>query len=184
MHRFLNPRPYVSAAALAATAFWLPAPPAQAALEIGVRAPDFTIEAALGGRPFRFSLADALARGPVVVYFFPKAFTEGCTIEAHSFAQAMPDYTAAGASVIGISGDDIATMSRFSTEACRDTFPVGSDSGGKVMNAYDAAMPRASTPRRISYVVGRDGRIAFVHESASPQEHVPRTLDAVRSLKR
>src|ERR1700761_9448970 len=101
--------------------------PAEAALKVGQPAPDFTARATLGGKEFTFSLRQALKKGPVVVYFYPAAFTQGCTIEAHEFAAAMPDYRAAGASVIGVSHDDIATLDKFSTSECQSKFPVAAD---------------------------------------------------------
>ena len=93
-------------------------------LEIGATAPDFTTTGALAGKEFRFSLADKLKDGPVVLYFFPKVFTEGCTIEANMFADATAEFNAAGATVIGMSGDDIDGLKKFSTSECRDKFAV------------------------------------------------------------
>jgi peroxiredoxin len=163
----------------------LAASPAQAALKVGDAAPDFTAPATLGGHEFTFSLGDALKKGPVVVYFYPAAFTEGCTIEAHEFAAAMGDFKAAGASVIGISSDDIGTLDKFSTTECRSKFPVAADERGKVMKLYDAAVGSARSPYadRISYVVGADGKIVFAYSDEDPEPHVTRTLAAVRKLK-
>ncbi len=110
--------------------------PASAALKPGVAAPAFTVEAAQGGKTFTFALADALKKGPVVLYFYPQSFTSTCTIEAHDFADAMPQFAAAGASVIGLSGDGIDTQREFSSKECRDTFPVGADSGLAVAKSY------------------------------------------------
>ena len=101
--------------------------PADAALDIGERAPDFATPAAIGGKVYRFSLADALQKGPVVLYFFPAAYSEGCSVEAHDFAEAMPEFEALGASVVGVSGDDIETLTKFSVQACQSKFPVASD---------------------------------------------------------
>lgn len=159
------------------------APAAKAALTQGVAAPDFTLEAALGGKPFKFSLADALARGPVVLYFFPKAFTAGCTVEAHAFAEATPRFTALGATVIGVSNDDAETIRRFSVEACRSQFAVAGDADGKVIRAYDAKMMlMPSMASRISYVIDRGGRVAFIHQGSNPEAHVTQTLKAVEDL--
>ena len=97
--------------------------PAFAVLKVGVEAPDFAAEAALGGKPFTFRLAEALAKGPVVLYFYPKAFTTGCTIEAHAFAEATPRFHTFGATVIGVSSDNIETLKRFSVEACATSSP-------------------------------------------------------------
>src|SRR5205085_7573873 len=114
--------------------------PAHATLDIGEAAPSFTTQAAVAGKVFQFSLADALAKGPVVVYFFPAAFSEGCSIEAHTFAEAVAQFNALGATVVGVSGDDIETLSKFSVQACQSSFPVASDQNQSVMKAFDAVM--------------------------------------------
>ena len=122
---------------------------ARAALPAGAPAPDFTTQAALGGKDFSFSLAQALKKGPVVVYFYPKSFTKICTAEAHEFADAMPDFAAMGASVIGISADTIETQREFSALECRDKFPVAADPQRAVIRAYDVgsdSSPFASRP--------------------------------------
>lgn len=156
---------------------------ARAELKPGDTAPVFTAPAALGGEAFEFSLAKALAKGPVVVYFYPKAFTKGCTIEANRFAEAQDEYRALNATVIGLSGDDIETLKKFSVEECRNRFAVASDADGSIMKAYDAVMPLISSyAKRVSYVVGADGRIAYAYSSMSPDEHVPNTLRALREL--
>lgn len=161
----------------------LAALPAGAQLKPGDPAPDFAADAALGGQAYRFVLADALKKGPVVVYFYPKAFTQGCTIEANLFAEAHDEYAAMGATVIGVSRDDLGTLKRFSVLECRNRFAVASDPDGSIMKSYDAAMPfRTDYARRVSYVIGTDGRVAYTHASASPEEHVPSTLEAVRGL--
>ena len=158
--------------------------PALAALKVGDSAPDFTAPATLGGKEFTFHLKDALKKGPVVVYFYPAAFTKGCTIEAHDFAEAMPEYRAAGASVIGVSHDDIATLNKFSVSECQSKFPVAADRDRSIMKGYDAALgfftPYAD---RTSYVVTQEGKIAFVYSSLNPDQHVEGTLKAVRALK-
>lgn len=156
---------------------------AQAALKPGDAAPAFATDAALGGQTFRFQLADALARGPVVLYFFPKAFTQGCTIEAHQFAEATERFAQLGASVIGVSADDIDTLKRFSVEACRNKFAVAADAGGKVIRSYDAQIAAPfDMASRISYVIGRDGKVVFVHQGSDPEAHVTQTLKAVERL--
>lgn len=158
--------------------------PAAAALKVGDAAPDFTAPATLGGQEFTFHLKEALKKGPVVVYFYPAAFTKGCTIEAHDFAEAMPDFRAAGASVIGVSHDDIATLNKFSVSECQSKFPVAADRDRSIMKGYDAALgfltPYAD---RTSYVVTQEGKIAFVYSSLNPDQHVAGTLKAVRALK-
>lgn len=156
---------------------------AQAALKPGDPAPPFSADAALDGKAFRFTLAEALAKGPVVLYFYPKAFTSGCTYEAHQFAEATERFAALGATVIGVSADDIDTLKRFSVEACRSKFAVAADAQARVIRAYDAQI--ASRPEmadRISYVIGRDGRIAYAHRDGNPDTHVANTLKAVAQL--
>ena len=112
---------------------------AWAALKPGDAAPDFTVDAALGGKEFKFSLAEALKKGPVVLYFYPKSFTSVCTVEAHEFAENIENFAAAGASVVGLSGDKIEVQRDFSTKECRDKFAVGADPSFSVIKAYDAA---------------------------------------------
>lgn len=161
------------------------ATPAFAALKVGAPAPDFTIPASQGGKEFTFRMAEALKKGPVVVYFYPAAFTKGCSIEARDFAQAMPQYQARGASVIGISSDTIATLNKFSVSECQGKFPVGADTDRKVMKSYDASLGfLTNMASRTSYVVSQDGRIAFVHSDMDPEGHVGKTLKAVSDLKR
>jgi thioredoxin-dependent peroxiredoxin len=157
---------------------------AQAALTVGASAPEFTAPAALGGKPFSFSLADSLKKGPVVLYFYPKAFTSGCTAEAHDFAEATPKFNALGATVVGMSNDDIATLQKFSVEACRDKFAVAADAGGRITKQYDASMmPGLEMADRISYVISPQGKVLYVYSSANPDEHVKRTLAAVEKWK-
>jgi peroxiredoxin len=159
--------------------------PAQSELPVGRKAPLFTTQAALAGKQFKFSLRDALKKGPVVLYFYPKAFTQGCTLEAHGFAEAMPEFRAAGASVIGMSNDDIPTLQRFSREECRDAFPVGVASA-KTIQAYDVARivdgKKTGTTTRTSYVIGHGGRIVMVHSDMDYRDHVKLTLAAVKRL--
>lgn len=159
--------------------------PAFAALPVGAPAPDFTTDAALGGKVFRFTLSESLRKGPVVLYFFPKAFTSGCTLEAHAFAEATPAFNALGATVIGMSNDGIKTLQKFSTEACRDQFAVAADRGARVMKQYDAALAsRLDMADRISYVIDPQGRILHVHASMDPEGHVEQTMAAVRAWRR
>lgn len=170
-------------AALALTGLGALATTAAAELPQGAKAPTFATRAALKGEEFGFTLSAALTKGPVVIYFYPKAFTQGCTLEANAFAAAMPQFKAAGASVIGMSNDDIATLKRFSREECRDAFPVGVASA-KVIAAYDVAMGNSGLANRTSYVIGRDGRVVLVHSDADYRSHVDKTLAAVRALKK
>lgn len=170
----------LAAAALAAAGL---ATTASAELPVGQKAPAFTTRAALAGKEFGFSLSAALAKGPVVLYFYPKAFTQGCTLEANAFAEAMPDFKAAGASVIGMSNDDIDTLKRFSREECRDAFPVGV-AGPGVIKGYDVALGTSGLTTRTSYVIAQDGRIVAVHSNSDYRGHVEKTLAAVRALRK
>ncbi len=156
---------------------------AQAALKAGDAAPMFHTEAAVAGKPFPFDMAAALKKGPVVLYFFPKAFTKGCTIEANAFAEATPRFAALGATVVGMSRDNIDTLKKFSVEECRDKFAVASDPEGKTIRAYDAASLMPGMASRISYVVGQDGKIVFAHEGSDPMRHVEETTKAVERLQ-
>ena len=159
-------------------------PSAQAALDVGDKAPDFTADAALAGKPFRFSLAAALAKGPVVLYFFPAAYSVDCSIEAHAFAEAVSRFEALGASVVGVSGDDAPTLAKFSAQACQGKFPVASDSGMAVIKAYDATMTtRPDYANRISYVIAPGGSIVYQYTSLNPTRHVDKTLEAVRGWR-
>lgn len=161
------------------------AAPAFAALKPGDKAPDFTAQATLGGHEFTFSLADALKKGPVVLYFFPKAFTTGCTAEAHQFAEAAAQFTAAGATLIGMSSDDIGTLHKFSTQECSSKFPVAADPDLKVIKAFDSALIRVGSlgiADRISYVIGQDGTVAYAYSDRNPDKHVENTLTAVKAL--
>jgi len=170
----------IIAASLAAGAV---AAPASAELPVGASAPAFSTKAALAGEQFAFSLKEALRKGPVVLYFYPKAFTQGCTLEANAFAESMPEFEKAGASVIGMSNDDIGTLKRFSREECRDAFPVGV-ADAKMIADYDVKLGDSGLASRTSYVIAPDGRIAAVHSDSDYRGHVRETLAAVRSLSR
>ncbi|KQY90418.1 peroxiredoxin [Pelomonas sp. Root1444] len=171
---------------LAALAVGLICTASQAALKVGAPAPDFSADAAVGGQAFKFKLAEALKQGPVVLYFYPKAFTSGCTVEAHQFAEATDKFKAVGATVIGMSNDDIDTLKKFSVEACRNKFAVAADAGGKVIKDYDAAlkMVPGSMADRVSYLIGTDGKIAAVHASMNPDGHIDAMLKAAEKLKK
>jgi len=158
--------------------------PATAALHVGDTAPDFTTPASIGGKVFTFSLADALKSGPVVLYFYPAAFTKGCTIEAHDFADAVDRYKELGATVIGVSHDNIETLNKFSVSECRSKFAVASDGNGHVTSSYDAVLAaKPDLSDRVSYVIGTDGKIKYEYASPSPDQHVANTLNAVEQLK-
>lgn len=155
--------------------------PGWAALAVGAPAPNFDIQATQGGNVFTFSLDAALKKGPVVLYFYPAAFTKGCTIEAHDFAEATADYKKYGATVLGVSADQLDKLKKFSVSACRSKFPVGADPQAKVIKAYDAKM--AFMPHmadRISYVITPDHKIFYEYSSMSPDDHVKNTLAAVQ----
>ncbi|HEX7689070.1 MAG TPA: peroxiredoxin [Burkholderiaceae bacterium] len=156
---------------------------AHAALKPGDVAPDFTTRAALGGKAMDFKLADALKKGPVVLYFFPKSFTQGCTAEAHLFAEATDRFAALGATVVGISHDDIATQVKFSQEACRNKFAVGADPDSRIIKAYDAKLAMLPMSDRISYVIAPDGKVIYEYQSLDPQNHVANTMKAVQDWK-
>jgi peroxiredoxin len=157
---------------------------AQSALAVGAAAADFITQAAQGGVEFKFSLAQTLKKGPVVLYFYPKAFTSGCTIEAHNFAEATPKFNALGATVVGISNDDIETLKKFSVEACRDKFAVAADSGARIMKQYDAALwIKPDMADRISYVISPQGKVIYAFSSLSPDQHVENTLKAVEQWR-
>lgn len=157
--------------------------PAQAALPVGAKAPDFTTTGAIGGKPFKLQLKEQLSHGPVVLYFFPKAFTKGCTLEAHAFSEAIGDFKKAGARVIGMSADDLATLQKFSVEECRNAFPVAT-AGPAVIKSYDVALKqKPELTDRTSYVIAQDGRIVLVHSDMDYSAHVAKTLAAVQALK-
>ncbi len=169
----------LAAALVAATAL-----PAAAALSVGAKAPAFSLQASLGGNVFTFDLAQTLKKGPVVLYFYPAAFTTGCTIEAHDFADAIDQYQALGATVIGVSHDPIATLQKFSVSECRSKFAVAADTNGTVMKAYDAVL--AAHPQyanRTSYVIAPDGTIVYTYTSLDPADHVQNTLNALKAWK-
>lgn len=156
--------------------------PADAALPVGAKAPDFTARAALAGKDYDFTLSRALKKGPVVLYFYPKAFTKGCTIEANMFAEATPEFRKAGATVVGVSADDIATLKDFSRKECRDKFAVAGVSQ-QVIKDYDVAFAKApQLSDRTSYVIAPNGRVVYVHSDLNPNDHVKNTLAAVREL--
>lgn len=155
------------------------ASPSFAALKIGDSAPDFKTQATLGGKHFDFSLAEALQKGPVVLYFYPQAFTEGCTIEAHEFAAAMDQYHALGATVVGISNDPIEKLDKFSISECGSKFPVGADADKSIMTSYDAKLAFGYA-NRTSYVISPAGKIIYSYTALAPEKHVENTMAAVK----
>ena len=175
--------PILSAAVLSLLA----GAPAHAQLKVGDKAPGFTAEAALAGENVPFSLEAALKRGPVVLFFYPQSFTSVCTEEAHLFAEAMADFSKAGAQVIGVSSDKIDTQRKFSSMECRDKFPVAADPELKVIKAYGvgfgamgAILPFAD---RVSFVIAPDGRILSRVKSSDAEPHVQKSLAAVQAWR-
>ena len=171
--------------------------PAYAALKAGDTAPVFEAQAALAGKEFTFSLKDALAKGPVVVYFYPSAYTGGCNVQAHTFSVNMDKFTAAGASVVGVSLDSIDRLKDFSAdpEYCAGKLPVASDADGKIAKAFNLDVkhyPGMKDSRgteithdfaeRTTFVVTPDGKIADTIGGVKPDENVNLTLAAVQKL--
>ena len=156
--------------------------PALAALTTGVAAPDFTAQASMGGKQFTFSLADALKKGPVVLYFYPAAFTKGCTIEAHEFAASVDRFKALHATVIGVSHDNIATLDKFSVSECQSKFPVAADPDLKVIKAYDTLLAFRFA-NRTSYVIAPGGKVLYAYTDLNPAKHVENTLAAVKTYQ-
>ena len=169
----------------AASAMAVPAA-APAQLAGGVAAPQIVTKGALAGKEFSFNLKSALAKGPVVLYFYPKAFTQGCTLEANAFAEAMDDFTSAGATVVGMSADDLPTLKKFSTEECRDEFAVAIASPATI-KAYDVSFVTpdgkdTGLSNRTSYVIGQDGKVKLAYSDLNWNLHVSKSLEAVRGL--
>lgn len=181
----MNPRNLFAPALAAVAAGALLSTPARAELAVGAVAPAFVTQGAKAGKPFTFDLKKALKKGPVVVYFYPKAFTKGCTLEAHAFAEATDDFARAGAMVIGMSADDLPTLEKFSTMECRDKFPVAIADAGIIKN-YDVLLTRpgmdATITKRTSYVIGKDGKIKLSFTDMDYKDHVSKTLAAVQGL--
>src|SRR5208282_2353175 len=151
------------------------------ALGVGTKAPDFTAQASMDGKVYTFSLAEALSHGPVVLYFYPAAFTKGCTIEAHDFADAIDKYKALGATVIGVSHDNIETLNRFSVSECRSKFAVAADIDQAITKSYDAILAeRPQYANRTSYVIAPSGEIIYQYTSLDPDKHVENTLAALK----
>jgi len=170
---------FVTAATVLAAAL-----PVYAALPDGTRAPNIQTQATLAGKEFQFSLADALKKGPVVLYFYPAAFTPGCTVEAHEFAEATAKFHELGATVIGVSHDPIEKLDRFSVSECRNKFAVASDADGSIMKAYDSVLPtHPEYANRTSYVIAPDGRIVYSYTAMDPDKHVQNTMAAVRKWR-
>lgn len=186
-----------ASALLALSAAWL-AWPAHAALKDGDTAPDFRLQASQAGKPFSYALKDALRKGPVVVYFYPSAFTNGCNVQAHLFAQNVEKFAAAGASIVGVSLDSIARLNDFSADPqfCAGKIPVASDADGKVARAFDLPVTEVPAGRkdtrgieidharteRTTFVVTPDGRVAATVGGVSPDQNVRKALEIVQQL--
>ena len=160
--------------------------PALAALKPGAAAPAFTAPAFLAGHAFTYDLKAALKQGPVVVYFFPAAFTPGCNAEAAAFSRAIDKFKAAGATVIGVTAGNTERLAAFSTdtEKCAGKFPVAADPGAKIAATYDATMAlKSDLASRTSYLIGRDGKVVAVYDAMNPNQHVQQMLDALARLR-
>lgn len=173
-------------AALAALA--LVAAPAHATLPKGAAAPTFVAKGAQAGKPITFDLAQALKKGPVVLYFFPAAFTPGCNIEAQAFAEAMPKFRAAGATVIGVTAGNVDQLQDFSAKKCAGQFPVAAASEA-IKTAYDVDLKKpdgtsTGVTNRTTYVIAPDDKIAMVYSAMKPEEHITNSLAAVQALKK
>lgn len=172
--------------------------PALAALKEGDTAPDFKAPASLAGKAFSYSLKDALSKGPVVVYFYPSAYTGGCNLQAHTFAENIDKFSAAGASVVGVSLDSIKRLNDFSADPqyCAGKLPVASDADGRIARAYDLAI--AATPAgrkdsrgqdldhdrvdRVTFIVTPDGKVAATVGGVAADVNVQHALEAVQKL--
>lgn len=155
--------------------------PAAAVLKAGDKAPMFSTQASLAGKEFTYSLADTLKKGPVILYFYPAAFTEGCSIEARAFAEAVDEYKTLGATVVGVSNDRIETLNKFSVAACGSKFAVAADTDQKIMKSYDAVMLyKTQFANRASYVISPEGQVIYVYSSLDPSLHVENTMNALR----
>lgn len=159
--------------------------PGMAALPQGAAAPNFTLDAAKGGKTFHFTLDKSLRKGPVVLYFFPAAFTPGCTIEAHLFAEATDTFGKMGATVVGVTAGNVERVAEFSKVECRDKFAVAADPGAKVAAEYKTTMTFKDRllSERTSYVIAPDGKILMSYTDGNPQAHVDKTMAAVREWK-
>ena len=161
----------------------LTAAPAYAALQPGATAPDFTAPGAMAGKAFTFSLSDALKHGPVVLYFYPAAFTSGCTVEAHEFAEAADQYKALGATLIGVTAGNTNRLVEFSTSECRSKFATAAVTPATI-KAYDAVLKqKPEWSDRTSYVIAPDGKIVFTYSDLDPSKHVEMTLGALKAWR-
>lgn len=172
--------------------------PAFAALKAGDKAPDFTAQASLAGKAYTFSLKDTLKKGPVVVYFYPSAYTGGCNIQAHTFAQKYDKFTSAGATVVGVSLDNIARLNDFSADPdyCAGKVSVASDVDGSISKSYELSIRESVAGKkdtrgveinhgyaeRTTFIVTQDGKIAATIGGIKPAENVEKALEVVEKL--
>jgi len=176
--------------------------PVWAALKVGDMAPDFSARGSLGGKEFDFSLQAALKKGPVVVYFFPSAYTKGCDLEAHTFSTEIDKFQAAGATIIGVSSDSIARLNRFSADPdfCAGKFPVASDTDKKIATSYNLNATAVKAGQmdvkgdaidhdfieRVTFVIGKDHKIvaslSSKDDGLTPDQHVAKSLEIVQKL--
>jgi peroxiredoxin len=172
--------------------------PAFADLHEAEPAPQFATLASFGGKSFSYSLADSLKKGPVVVYFYPTAFGGGCSLQARAFAQNYEKFTAAGASIVGVSLDDIGRLNEFSAhpDFCASKFPVASDTEGKIIKAYGLSINEKTRGRkdnrgvtvehgsidRTTFIVGTDGKVITTLGGFTPTENVEKSLAAVQKI--
>lgn len=170
----------VSAAALA-----LLATPALASLKPGAPAPDFAADASLAGKPYKFKLSEALKKGPVVLYFFPAAFTSGCTVEAHEFAEATDEFAKLGATVVGVTSGNIERIAEFSKSECRDKFAVAADPGLVIAGKYDAKLAlKPGLSDRTTYVITPDGKVALAYTNLmDPSSHIAKSMETVKAWR-
>lgn len=160
--------------------------PALAALKEGAKAPDFVAKGYQAGKPINFSLAAARQKGPVVLYFFPAAETKGCNLEARLFAEAVPEFKAQGATVIGVTSGNLDKLASFSadTEKCSGKFPVAADPDAKIAKTFDATLAmRPGWSSRTSYVIAPDGKVLHAYENLSADNHVTETMSALKAWK-
>jgi peroxiredoxin len=175
----------IALASAAVTLVAVAAAPARAALDQGVAAPEFKATAYLGGDKFDFDLDAALKKGPVVVYFFPAAFTSGCQIEAHLFAESADEFKKAGATIIGVTAGNVDRVGEFSkdTRYCSGKFPIAADTDGSIAKLYASSLTfKPGWSGRDSYVIGKDHKIALSYSNLNPNDHVTETLAAVKKL--
>ncbi|MGJ0193787.1 peroxiredoxin [Pantoea sp. RRHST58] len=172
-------------AAATLLALSLPAASAFAALQVGDKAPDFKLDAALAGKATTFSLQQALQKGPVVLYFFPAAFSAGCTLEAHDFAEATDEFNKQGATVIGVTAGNTDQIAKFSQLECRDKFTVAADPGARVAAEYKSTMEYKGKTfsDRTSYVIAPDGKILLSYTDKNPDAHIQKAMDAVKKYR-